>query len=133
MTVKKKAFTLLLALVLAAAVFAGIRYYYDHIKLPDLSPRQVVEHYFAALMFMDYEKAYAFVSLRHYSDSFNQFKERVDMYSQEMRLEIVGEGIEGDMAFVDARIFVPMTFGPYTAETRMRLVREKREWKIIHP
>ena len=133
MTGKKKAFALLVALFLAVAGYAGVRYYYDYVKLPEVSPRQVVEQYFAALTFEDYEKAYSFVSLRHYHDSFNQFKDRVDMYSPEMRLEILQEGIEDDTAFVDARIFVPMSFGPYTAETRMKLAREKREWKIVHP
>ena len=132
-TVKKKAFTLLLALILAAAGFAGIRYYYDNIKLPELAPRQVTEAYFEAVKHKDYEKAFAFVSRRHYPDSFSQFKDRVDMYAPEMRLEITGEDIENDMAFVDAKIFVPLTFGPYTAETRMTLVRVKREWQIIHP
>lgn len=133
MTVKKKAFTLLLALLLVATGFAGFQYYYDNIKLPDLAPRQVTEAYFEAVKRKDYETAYTFVSRRHYPDSFNQFKDRVDMYSPKMRLEVAGEGITDDKAFVDARIFVPMTFGLYSAETRMNLVRVKREWKIIHP
>jgi hypothetical protein len=129
----RRAIRLVLALVLTAAACAGIQYYYDHVKLPDLSPRQVIEAYFEAVTRKDYEAAYALVSRQHYPDSFNQFKDRVDMYSPEMRLEIAGEGIADGKAFVDARIFVPMAFGPYTAETRMNLVRMKREWKIIHP
>ncbi|MDR0239898.1 MAG: hypothetical protein LBI88_06685 [Deltaproteobacteria bacterium] len=133
MTTKKKAFTLLLAFILAAAGYVGVQYYFDNIKLPDLSPRQVAEAYFEAVKRKDYAQAFAFVSRRHYFDSFNQFKDRVDMYSPEMRLEIVEEGIRDGTAFVDAKIFVPMAFGPYTSETRMNLVRAKREWKIIHP
>ena len=129
----KRAIRLIAALALAAAAFTGIRYYYDHIKLPDLSPRQVTEAYFEAVKRKDYETAFAFVSRRHYPDSFSQFKDRVDMYSPEMLLEITGEVIADGTAIVDARIFVPMAFGPYTAETRMNLVRVKREWKIIHP
>ena len=129
----KRGIQLILVLALIGAGFAGIRYYYDNIKLPNIAPRQLVEAYFEAVKRKDYEKAFAFVSRRHYHDSFNQFKDRVDMYSPEMRLEISEESIVDDTAFVNAKIFVPLTFGPYTSETRMRLTREKREWKIIHP
>lgn len=129
----KRAIRLILAFALAVAGVAGVRYYYDHIKLPDQSPRQVIEAYFEAVKRKDYETAFVFVSRQHYPDSFNQFKDRLDMYSPEMGLEIVAENITDDTASVDAKIFVPMTFGPYTAETRMNLVRVKREWKIIHP
>jgi hypothetical protein len=133
MTVKKKALTLLLASVAASLCFAAHQYYHDNIRLPDRSPRQVAEDYFEAVKRRDYERAFALVSRRHYPDSFNQFKDRVDMYSPEMRLEISAEGVEEGMAFVDATIFVPMSFGLYSSETRMNLVRVGREWKILHP
>ena len=133
MTMKRKVCVLLLALFLVSAGAAGARYYYDNIGLPPVSPRQVIERYFAALKLQDYEKAYALVSLRHYHDSFNQFMDRVNMYSPDMRLEIAGETIGQGTAFVEGRIFVPMAFGPYTADVRMDLARIKREWKIVHP
>ncbi|MCL1890004.1 MAG: DUF4829 domain-containing protein [Desulfovibrionaceae bacterium] len=133
MTRKKKALALISALVLAAAGMAGVQHYYDNIKLPETSPRQVIEHYFEALKLNDYEKAYALVSHWHYPDSFNQFVDRVNMYSSDMLLAINGEIIEEGMAFVEIGIIVPMTFGTYTANTRMTLIRVKREWKIIHP
>jgi len=133
MTMKKKALALILALCLVAAGVAGIQYYYDNVKLPELAPRQIIEQYFEAVKRKDYEQAYAHISRRHYHDSFNQFKDRLDMYSPDMRLEITGEIIENGTAIVEASVFIPMHFGSYTANTRMSLVRVKREWKIIHP
>ena len=131
MTAKKKA--LALALVITVAGFAGIRYYYDYVKPPETAPGQVIERYFEALKINDYEKAYALVSRVHYPDSFNQFVDRVNMYSPDMRLEIKGETVENDTAFVDIDIAVPMNSGIFTTLARMDLVRVKREWKIIHP
>ena len=133
MTGKKKVIALLLTLALASAAAAGIRYYYDNIKPPDLSPREVFEQYFDAVKLKDYEKAFSFVSRRHFTYSFNQFKDRVDMYSPRMRLEITGETIENDLAVIEAKTYVPMTFGLYASDTRMKLIRIKREWKIMHP
>jgi len=133
MAITKKVIALALALGLIAAGAAGIQYYYDNIKLPDISPRQVFEQYFEAVKRKDYEKAYSFVSLQHFRYSFNQFKDRVDMYSPNMRLEILGEIIEKDAALIEAKTYIPMTFGLYASDTRMKLVRVKREWKIIHP
>jgi hypothetical protein len=130
---KHKASAIILALVLAAAGVAGTRYYYDNVKPPEISPGQVIERYFEAVQRKDYATAYAFVSRRHYPDSFNQFKDRVDMYSPDMLLKITGETINDGAASVEARTFVPMLFGLYEADTRMSLVRVKREWKIIHP
>jgi len=134
MTVKKKALALIIALVLAGVGgWTGIQYYYDYLKPPKIAPKQVVEQYFEALKLESFEEAFAMVSHRHYPDSFNQFMDRVSMYSPDMRLEISGETMEDDMAFVEAHIVVPMRFGPYEADTHMTLVRVKREWKIIHP
>ncbi|MDR1489897.1 MAG: DUF4829 domain-containing protein [Desulfovibrio sp.] len=111
----------------------GIRYYLDHVRLPEIAPRQVVAEYFEALKGKDYKKAYSFISLRHYNNSYNQFIDRVSMYSPEMQLEVAGETIKGDTAVVDARVVVPLQFGPYSSYSNMDLVRVKREWKIIHP
>ncbi|MDR2726278.1 MAG: DUF4829 domain-containing protein [Candidatus Adiutrix sp.] len=130
---KRKALALALALALAAAGLAGRQYYLDHIKLPETGPSRVVERYFEAIKLKDYEKAYALVSRRHYPDSFNQFVDRVNMYSPDMSLTINGESLEENAAFVEIDIIVPMAFGPYAANTRMALARVKREWKIIHP
>jgi hypothetical protein len=130
----KKTVLKLFCLVFAALLgFAGIRYYLDNIQLPAVSPRQVVEQYFAALKEKDYEKAYGLVSLRHYNNSYNQFIDRVSMYSPDMRLELKGESIENDRAVVEATVFLPLEFGPYISDAHMDLVRVKREWKIIHP
>ncbi|MDR2725845.1 MAG: DUF4829 domain-containing protein [Candidatus Adiutrix sp.] len=133
LTVKKKARALVLALVLLAASLAGLRYYYDHVRLPETGPGRVIERYFEALKLKDYEKAYALVSRRHYPDSFNQFVDRVNMYSPDMSVSINGETIEEGAAVVEVGISLPLAFGPYTADTRMALVRVKREWKIVHP
>jgi hypothetical protein len=111
----------------------GTQYYLDNIKLPEVSPRHVVEQYFEAIKSKDYKKAYDFVSLRHYNNSYNQFIDRVDMYSTEMILEIKGERIEDGKAVVETKVIVPLNFGPYTSDSSMDLVRIKREWKIIHP
>ncbi|MDR2161455.1 MAG: hypothetical protein LBO77_04865 [Desulfovibrio sp.] len=116
-----------------AAGFFGIRYYLDNIKMPAVPPRQVIAEYFAALKERDYKKAYEFISLRHYNNSYNQFIDRVSMYPQDMQLEIKDEAIEKDTAVVAAKIFVPMGFGPYISDANMDLVRVKRQWKIIHP
>jgi hypothetical protein len=130
---RKTVLGILCALLLVLAGIAGIRYYLDHIKLPDVSPRQVVAEYFEALKDKDYKKAYTLISLRHYNNSYNQFIDRVTMYSPEMQLDITGETIQDDTAVVDARIVVPLPFGPYASDSTMDLVRVKREWKIIHP
>ncbi|MDR1241197.1 MAG: DUF4829 domain-containing protein [Deltaproteobacteria bacterium] len=130
---KKKAVWTILFLLLAGIGFAGSQYYLDNIKLPEVSPRQVVEQYFAAVKNRDYQKAYSLVSLRHYNNSYNQFIDRVSMYSPEMLLEIKGESIENDTAVVDARVVVPLQFGAYSSDSNMDLARVKREWKIIHP
>jgi len=136
MTLKKKALALILALGLAgliAAGVAGIRYYHDNIKPPALAPRQVIEQYFEAIKRRDYQKAYSFVCLRHFRNSFNQFRDRVDTYSPDMTLEFTGETIDKNTAVVDLEVSVPMGFGLYKADGRMYLVRVKRDWKIITP
>jgi hypothetical protein len=130
---KKTLLRLLCLLLVALLGLAGIRYYLDNIKLPPVSPRQVVEEYFAALKGKDYKKAYGLISLRHYNNSYNQFIDRVSMYSPDMRLEFKGENIENDTAVVEATVFLPLEFGPYISDAHMDLVRIKREWKIIHP
>jgi hypothetical protein len=121
-----------LVLTVIIGVMAG-RYYLDNIKLPELPPRQVVEQYFEALKNQEYKKAYDFVSLRHYNNTFNQFIDRVAMYSPQMRLEVTGESIDKDSAVVDTKVTVPLEFGSYSSNSNMDLVRVKREWKIIHP
>jgi hypothetical protein len=133
MAAKKKAALLIICLILAGSGYAGSQYYLDNIKLPDVSPRQVVEQYFAALKSEDYKKAYGFVSLRHYNNSYNQFIDRVEMYSPMMRLEVKGETIKDDMAVVDVTVTLPLAFGPYSSDSSMDLARDRREWKIIHP
>jgi hypothetical protein len=134
MAAKKTIAGIAAALVLVAAGMAAYRHYLDHIRPPEISPRQVIEKYFAAVNSKEYEAAYAFVSSRHYHESFNQFVDRVNLYSPAMRLEVTGERLEEDgTAVVEARIVVPMAFGPFTADTRMDLARMRREWKIIHP
>jgi hypothetical protein len=129
MKMKKKS----LALAVSVACLAGILYYYDNVKPPETAPGQVIERYFEALKIKDYEKAYAMVSRDHYPDSFNQFVDRVNMYSPDMRLEIKGETVENDTASVEVDLAVPMNLGVFTTLARMDLVRVKREWKIIHP
>jgi hypothetical protein len=133
MKAEKKALWIITGLILVLTGVFGSRYYLDNIKLPEVSPRQVVEEYFAALKSQDYKKAYDYISLRHYNDSYNQFIDRVNMYSPEMQLDIQGESIKEDMAVVDAKVVVPLQFGLYTSDSSMDLVRVKREWKIIHP
>ncbi|MDR0827715.1 MAG: hypothetical protein LBN33_07555 [Desulfovibrio sp.] len=133
MTLKKKIALSVSALLLIGIGITAGQYYFYNIKLPDISPRQVVEQYFAAVKEGDYKKAYAFVSLKYYHESYNQFIDRVVMYSPEMRLEVTKESMEDDKAVVDASVVVPLQFGSYTADSRMDLVRDKREWKIIHP
>jgi hypothetical protein len=133
MTPKKTALSAA-GLVLTAVIgIVAVRYYLDNIKLPEVSPRQVVEQYFEALKKQDYEKAYSFVSLRHYNNTFNQFIDRVAMYSPEMRLEVTGEIMDKDTAVVDTKVVVPLEFGSYSSDSNMDLVRVKREWKIVHP
>ncbi|MDR3177044.1 MAG: hypothetical protein LBU06_11010 [Desulfovibrio sp.] len=133
---KKTRKTVLMAVCAFHVVLAGIfgmRYYLDHVKLPDVSPRQVIAEYFAALKSRDYKKAYGFVSIRHYNNSYNQFIDRVSMYSPDMQLEVTGETIKDDTAVVETKVVVPLWFGPYSSNSNMDLVRVKREWKIIHP
>jgi hypothetical protein len=133
MTRRKKAALLVGCLLVAAAVVGGVQYYLDNIKLPAVSPTQVVEDYFAALKSRDYKKAYGFVSLRHYNNSFNQFVDRVDMYAPDMHLEVTGESIAKDTAVVATRVLLPLEFGLYSSDSTMDLVRVQREWKIVHP
>jgi hypothetical protein len=130
---KKTALKGLCCLALVIMGVAGIQYYLDHIKLPAVSPRQVVEQYFEALKNKDYQRAYDLVSLRHYNNSYNQFIDRVSMYSPDMQLEVKGESITDDTALVETRVVLPLEFGPYSSDSNMDLVRIKREWKIIHP
>ena len=132
-TTRKTVLGILCVLLPVLIGVAGIRYYLDHVKLPAVSPRQVVAEYFEALRNKDYKRAYAFISLRHYNNSYNQFIDRAAMYSPEMQLEITGETIKDDTAVVDARVVVPMSFGLYSSDSNMDLVRVRREWKIIHP
>lgn len=124
---------MVLVIALAGAGYAGTQYYLDNIRLPEITPTQVVEQYFAALGQRDYKTAYAFVSRQHYFDSFNQFIDRVSMYSPEMTLKVNWEKLEEKTAVVNIAIVVPMRFGTYSSESQMDLVRDKREWKIIHP
>ncbi|MDR2669788.1 MAG: DUF4829 domain-containing protein [Desulfovibrio sp.] len=124
---------LLGCLLVAAAGVAGVQYYLDNIKLPAVSPTQVVEEYFAALKSRDYKKAYALISLRHYNNSFNQFIDRAAMYSPDMHLEVTGESVANDTAVVAARVLLPLEFGLYSSDSSMDLVRVQREWKIVHP
>jgi hypothetical protein len=133
MSGKKRIILLLCLCALLGIAFAGREYYLDNIKLPELSPRQVVDRYFAALKNKEYKQAYELVSLQHYNDSFNQFIDRVSMYSPAMLLEAQDERIEKDRATVSLKIAVPMQFGLYSSDSDMDLVRIKREWKIIHP
>jgi hypothetical protein len=124
--------TVLAALALLGCI-AGGTYYLDNIKPPAVPPRQVVERYFEALRERDYKKAYSFVSLAHFNGSYNQFVDRVGMYSPDMGLEITGENIEKETAAVHVAVSLSLPFGPYRADSDMDLVRVKREWKIIHP
>ena len=133
MKYKKAAAILMLTLALAGAVYAGTQYYLDNIKLPNIPPGQVVERYFAALGERDHKAAYAHVSRQHYHDSFNQFIDRVSMYSPDMTLKVNWEKIEEKTAAVSVSIVVPMRFGTYKSESEMDLIRDKREWKIVHP
>ncbi|MDR2076781.1 MAG: DUF4829 domain-containing protein [Desulfovibrio sp.] len=130
---KKKALAVVCLILAGLLGFFGTRYYLDNIKMPEVSPRQVVEDYFAALKAQDYDRAYGLISLRHYNNTINQFKDRVSMYSPEMELEIKDETITEDTAVVVVRVLVPLGFGPYISDTNMDLVRDKRVWKIIHP
>jgi hypothetical protein len=130
---RKAALKILCLLGIAGIGIAGFQYYLDEIRPPALSPRRVVEEYFTALKNREFKKAYEFISLRHYNDSFNQFVDRAGMYSSAMRLEITGENIREGSAVVDVRVFVPLEFGPYSSDANMDLIRVKREWKIIHP
>ncbi|MDR1685316.1 MAG: hypothetical protein LBR82_02545 [Desulfovibrio sp.] len=133
MTIGKKATLLLGCLLVAAAGVAGVQYWLDNIKLPAVSPTQVVEDYFSALKGRDYKKAYGFISLRHYNNSFNQFIDRAAMYAPDMHLEVTGENITKDTAVVATRVVVPLEFGLYSSDSSMDLVRVQREWKIVHP
>lgn len=123
---------------LALLVFLGLAagggfYYYENIRLPDVTPGQVVEQYFTAVQKGDYRKAYQMVSSRHYHDSFNQFIDRVSMYSPQMMLQVQAEAIDKNKAIVNMHISVPLKFGPYNSNSSMDLIREKREWKIVSP
>ncbi len=134
MNQKKKALAgLLIAAALIAGAYAGVQYYLDAVKPPEIAPAQVVERYFDALQNGRFEEAYNLVSRRHYFESFNQFIDRVSMYSPEMTLEILQEKIEGTAAVVSIHIVVPLRFGIYASDSEMDLVRDKREWKIVHP
>ncbi|MDR2801097.1 MAG: hypothetical protein LBB52_07525 [Desulfovibrio sp.] len=130
---RKTVLAVVCALALVFTGIFGIRHYLDYVRPPAVSPRQVVEEYFEALKSKDYKRAYSLISLRHYNNSYNQFIDRVSMYSPEMRLEVTGETVRGDTAVVEARVVVPLQFGPYSSDSNMDLVRVKREWKIIHP
>lgn len=133
MVKKKIVLKIALIIVLAVVLFGGGRYYLDNIRPPEVSPRQVVEQYFDFLKKHNYKEAYELVSRQHYHDSYNQFIDRVSMYSPEMRLKVEEEILEKDKAVVNIQVFVPMEFGDYNSVTSMDLVRVKREWKIIHP
>ncbi|SDD56982.1 hypothetical protein SPACI_052580 [Sporomusa acidovorans DSM 3132] len=131
--VKKTVLSALALLVFLGLAAGGGFYYYENINPPDLTPGQVIEQYFAAVQKGDYQKAYQMVSRQHYHDSFNQFIDRVSMYSPEMTLQVQGETIDNNKAVVNLHIFIPLEFGPYSSNTSMDLIREKREWKIVCP
>lgn len=131
--IKKKWLSTLALLVFLGLAAGGGLYYYENIKPPDITPRQVVEQYFTAVQKGDYRKAYQMVSSRHYHDSFNQFIDRVSMYSPQMTLQVQAETIDKNKATVNMHIFIPLKFGPYSSNTSMDLIREKREWKIVSP
>jgi hypothetical protein len=133
MRVKRKALWVLLAVLCAGGTWAGIQYYLDNIKPPATPPGQVVERYFEALKRRDFAAAYAMVSRRHYFESFNQFIDRVSMYSPDMTLEVTQEQLEEAGAVVMVRISAPLRFGLYSSDSEMDLARDGREWKIIHP
>lgn len=130
---KKLAALAVAVLLLGGGGYAGTQYYLDNIKLPEVSPRLVVEHYFAALEKGEFKRAYDMVSHEHYFESLNQFTDRVSMYAPDMMLEVRGERLEEKAAVVEIHIVVPMRFGTYSSDTEMSLIRAKREWKILHP
>ncbi|MDR1856369.1 MAG: hypothetical protein LBR22_04325 [Desulfovibrio sp.] len=129
----KKIFIALAFLFIIFIGYSGYIYYLDNIKLPEMTPSTTVEKYFEAVKSEDYKNAYAFVSQQYYHDSYNQFVDRMKTYSTEMSVQITGETINDTKASVTARIIVPMNFGPFTTESVIDLVRDKREWKILHP